>query len=487
MKPSPTNSSLEILTYAVFFTFVVVGLGSFVGAFAPLAELLYPVLALATALLLLWRKPGFYLGFMWWVWFLSPEVRRIIDYSTGYTETSLIILTPFLVSGVAIVPALLNVSSLPRSLRFPFALLACALAYAYGVGVLTNSFFGATFDFLNWTVPVISGFYILTQPQHKELFRRVIITTFSWGLLVMGVYGVIQFVYVPPWDGYWMTQALLVDNLNSIGTPEPFLVRVFSTLNAPGPFAIVVMAGLLLLFNNGGVLRYFSLVAGVVGFGLSLVRSAWGGLVVGLIILSASLPLQRRLQLLGGLTVLTLLALPFVTLGPVGEVLSDRFDSFTNLQNDTSFNERLALYRDLPFFIAGNLLGQGLGSTGVATGLNSQANAIQNLDSGIIAVLYSFGLLGSFYFVAGLAGLLWAAFRLKISGDPLHSAALSISVAALSQVVFGNVWTGVSGMVLWFFLCFVLLSVEDVKVDNVQQPLVLANSTIKPSTLKPQL
>jgi hypothetical protein len=444
VKNKTLSFYLDILAYVVFFVFVVIHLGAFVAPFARVVELLYPVLALATAFLFLWRKPAFYLALTWVVWFTAPELRRVVDYHTSYSENSLIILTPFLVAGIAFFPALKNVTRLAQPLRFPLALVSLGLVYAYVVGVVNNGLLGATFDLLN------------THQENRDIFRRATITTFTWSLLVMGLYGLVQFLYVPSWDAYWMTQALLVDNLNSIGTPEPFKVRVFSTLNAPGPFAIVLMAGLLLLLSSGGVLRWFALASGLLGFGLSLVRSAWGGWVVGLCIFAANLPLRARLRFLGLMFVLVLLAIPLFSVGPVADVLGNRFDTFTDLQSDISFRERLALYGDLPSFVSDNLLGQGLGSTGVATGLTSRQESIQNLDSGIIAVLYSFGILGSLYFVVGTVSLLFIAFRLVDGQDAVNTASFSITVAAFSQIVFGNAWTGVSGAVLWFFLCFLL-------------------------------
>lgn len=464
---------LDILSYIVFFIFVLLNAAAFVPSSAGAVEFLYPLLALITAFLFLWRKPAFYLSFIWLVWFTAPELRRIVDYYTSYSENSLIILTPFLVAGIAFFPALKNVTRLAQPLRFPLALIALALLYAYVIGVVNNGLLGATFDLLNWGVPMISGFYLLTHQHYKDVFRRATLITFTWGLLVMGLYGLVQFLYVPPWDAYWMTQALLVDNLNSIGTPEPFKVRVFSTLNAPGPLAIVLMAGLLLLLSSGGVLRWFTLASGLLGFGLSLVRSAWGGWILGLLVFSASLPLKARLRFLGLMMVLIVLAIPLFSVGPVAEVLGDRFDTLTDLQSDISFRERLALYGDLPSFVSDNLLGQGLGSTGVATGLTSRKESIQNLDSGIIAVLYSFGMLGSLYFVAGTIGLLYHAFRLIDGTNPISTASLSITVAAFSQIVFGNAWTGVSGAVLWFFLCFLLASYP--------QPVKRQSTTVAPT------
>lgn len=454
----PARLSLDALAYAALAATALSGAAAFVGPVAGFVGLLYPALALAAAALLLWRKPALYVGFMWWVWFLTPEVRRLVDYRVGYTETSLVMLAPFLVTGAALVAVLLNLRELPRPYRTPLAFVAFALLYAFVIGVLNNGLVTATFDLLNWGVPVVGGSYLLAYGRHVNDFRRVTQQAFMWGLLVMGGYGVIQFFLLPPWDGYWMDNAAIV----SIGFSRPQEVRVFSTLNSAGPFATVVMAGLLLAFSGGSAARVPGAAVGFAAFALSAVRSAWGGWVVGLVVVAASLPLRQRVRLLGTLLLLVLVSLPALSFGPVGELVSRRLQTVTDLQNDVSFNERVALYADITTFTAGNPLGQGLGSTGVASGIRSNEAQFQNLDSGIIAVVYVFGILGTLYYVGGALALFGAALKTGLrSRDVTDAVYIGVTVAALSQLPLGNVWAGVPGMVLWFFPCLYLASRQD--------------------------
>jgi hypothetical protein len=56
-----------------------------------------------------------------------------------------------------------------------------------------------------------------------------------------------------------MTQS----GLQTIGFPESYLVRVFSTLNNPNALGEIMMSGLLLLAAD---LRPSSLIAGIAGF-----------------------------------------------------------------------------------------------------------------------------------------------------------------------------------------------------------------------------
>lgn len=450
-----SSVSLDVLAYTSLWVTVGVGTAAFLGSLAPFVELSFSVVALVTAGLLLWRKPALYIEFMWWVWFLTPEVRRLVDFRTGYTDSSLVMLAPYLVTGVALIAVLGRVHKLPSACRLPLAFVAVGLLYAYCVGVLNNGLVSATFDLLSWGAPVISGAYLLTHIRHSVMFRSATQRAFTWGLLLMGLYGLVQYFYVPGWDGYWM----LNSGLNSIGYPLPLEVRVFSTLNAPGPFAIVVMAGLLLVFSERGVLRPLAAGGGFVGFALSAVRSAWGGWVLGFLIIAASLPSKLRNRLLGTFLLTTLVTVPFVTTGPVGNLLSQRLSTLTNLADDTSFNDRLALYGNFSSYIAGNPLGQGLGGTGVAAGLSSDDDSFLSVDSGFIAVFYTFGILGALYFLGGAAALFKLVFssslRLRGLTDAVY---VGITAATLSQLVFNNTWSGVPGMVLWFFPALYLAS-----------------------------
>src|SRR3569833_3248376 len=64
--------------------------------------LAFPVLAIATGLWLYFKSPARYVGFMWWLWFLSPEVRRLADWSKGsFTPTSLIQVAPLAVTMIS--------------------------------------------------------------------------------------------------------------------------------------------------------------------------------------------------------------------------------------------------------------------------------------------------------------------------------------------------------------------------------------------------
>lgn len=455
-QTNPAKTYLEVLPVASLLGLVSVTVLGIVAGGADILQLAFPVLAVGVGALWLWQRPIGYLGYTWWLWFLTPEVRRLVDNETGYTETSLIMVAPFLVSCLAALPLVANLHRFPHRYRLPFALTVLGLGYSYGVGVLVGSVFGATFDLLNWLAPIVLGAYLLVTTHRLEAQRRAVERTFVWGVLVLGLYGLYQFFVMPVWDAYWMVES----DMGSIGTPFPFEVRVFSTLNSPGPFAVVMMAGLLLLLRTSGTLRWGAAALGFASFLLSLVRSAWGGWVVGLLVLAAQLPTRERTHLILALVAVGLAALPLLRVGPVAESVSARFESLEDISGDTSYSARLELYTDMTAFIARNPLGLGMGSTGVATDLGEGEGGVLNLDSGVIAVPYTFGLLGTLYYAGGVLWLFGLALARLRNAGAFGVTCFSVAVAGLSQVVFGNAWVGVSGVVIWFFLCMTLASCE---------------------------
>jgi hypothetical protein len=412
-----------------------------------LLNLLYPLCALLVGGLLYRRNPTLYVGFVWWLWFLTPEVRRLVDWQSGYQPESTVALTPFLVSGLTFFTLLRHSPKLQNFPFLPIGMAVVGLLYGFGVGVLKVGVFAVAFDLLNYIVPVIFAFYLIVNWRDYPAYSRVTQRTFAWGLLLMGLYALLQFFVLPTWDRVWMDNA----EMPSIGQPEPFEVRVWSTLNSPGPFANVIMAGLLVLLSSGASRYWPALVAGVVSFLLSLVRSTWGAFVVGLCFLAANRG-RSRSRLLATLAVVGLLLWPLVSLGPVADAINTRLETFGNIQGDTSFRERLAFYGQVAPRAFLNPLGEGLGNTGVAVRLGNEGSGPEVFDSGIMAITLTLGWPGTLLYAGGLIWLSLHALRGTKRPDDFAAASRGILAGMLTLLLYGNIATGVSGMLLWYFL-----------------------------------
>ena len=415
-----------------------------------LLQLLYPLAAVVIGALLYLRYPALYVGFAWWVWFLTPEVRRLIDYQQGWNPGNPVMLAPYLVAGLTFFALVRHLPKLQFRRLFPFGLIFLALLYGYSVGIFRTGPASATFDLLNWLVPVVFAFYLVVHWRSYPRYRQVFQRTFVWGVLIMGLYGLLQFFVLPPWDRYWMLHA----PLGSLGRPEPLKLVVFSTLNAPGPFAGVLMAGLLVLFTGGGLLRWPSVAAGYLSFLLTLVRAAWGGWVLGLLFLATHGNRYRTRTVtvlaITGITIWLLLSI-----GPVEERINARVQTFSNIGQDSSLKVREKSYRELLPQALLNPVGEGLGSIGVATKLKTsggELGRVENFDTGLLSIPWTLGWPGTLLYVGGLTWLLFYALRTRSQSDFFATASQGIVIAALAQLVFGLALTGVVGMVLWSFL-----------------------------------
>ncbi|MGA7934752.1 MAG: O-antigen ligase domain-containing protein, partial [Kovacikia sp.] len=217
-------------------------------------NLLFPAGAFATGTFLYLRYPLFYNSFTWWIWFLTPWVRRMIDLQAGYSEPSIVLTAPLLVTSLTFLTFLKYLPKESSKVGLAFKLCAMAVIYSFLIGMIKNAPTSAILNFLGWITPILFGFHLYVNwrsyPEYSQNTQR----TFFWGTLVMGVYGVVQFLIAPEWDKYWLTN-VQANGIFTFGNPEPLGIRVYSTMNAPQPFAAVIMAGLILLFcGNQGAL-----------------------------------------------------------------------------------------------------------------------------------------------------------------------------------------------------------------------------------------
>ena len=229
-----------------------------------LLRIALPAAACLIGLLLYSLRPLTYVTFSLWVWFVAPFVRRIVDWRFGFMEPNFVLLAPFLVSGISLL-TLLPSNRLGKS-RIPMAFMLCGAAILYGfmVGMLLQPSAEVLFGLLNWLCPLLLGLHLYFHWPQYELYKDAISRSFLWGVLILGSYGVYQFFRPPEWDRYWLDNVLSTSP--SFGLPEPLQVRVFSAVNSPGPFANIMMVGLLLLFSLHSPLKLPAAIAGYLSF-----------------------------------------------------------------------------------------------------------------------------------------------------------------------------------------------------------------------------
>ncbi len=411
-------------------------------------RLVFPVGSFAVGVLLYWRYPVLYIGFTLWIWFLTPLVARLVDYRIGWDAQRLMLVSPFLVTLVTLATFLRH---LPKSYRqggLPFVLACTGVFYGFLVGLIKLSFITAARGTLDWLTPILFGFHLFVNWRDYPTYRQNIQRTFLWGVLVTGVYGVLQYLVAPEWDRFWLIESGMT---SSAGSPEPLGIRVWSTMHAPGPFAVVMMAGLVLLFSSQEALRIPASAAGYLAFLLTSVRSAWAGWLVGFLILLSSVKSSIQMRLIITILMMAVCIFPLTTIAPFSETINSRFQSFSNLEDDSSAKARTANYDSNLALALSKGLGNGIGGTWTVNEDGKIEGVV--IDSGILEMFYTLGWFGAIPYLAGIFLILFNLFQGSESRfDSFSSAARAISLGMFVQIALGSVMLSLSGVVFWSFL-----------------------------------
>ena len=400
-------------------------------------NIIFPAGSLGVGLFLYLRYPILYVGFTWWVFFLTPFIRRVSDNRSGFTDPSPMLLAPLLVATITIVTFYRNLPKAHEQGGLPFILSAAGVFYGFLVGMINGLPVPAIISLMTWVSPILFGFHLFVNWRDYPSYRENIQRTFLWGVLVTASYGVYQYLVAPEWDCFWLIQTKLY---TSMGKPEPLGLRVWSTMNAPLQFGIVMLAGNILLFIGQGTLRIPGLAVGILSILLTSVRTVWGGLIIALITLIGSLKGGLQIRLIAFVLMIVLCMVPLSTVEPFSQVIQSRITSLSNVKDDQSAKDRANLYGKTLNLALSEVIGKGNGT-------------LQPIDSGIIELLLTLGWMGAIPYIGGLLLIFYSLFQpSKSKSDPFGSAARAIVVGFLPMLAGSNVIVGISGMVFWGFL-----------------------------------
>jgi hypothetical protein len=433
--------------------------------------LAFPVLSIAVGFWLYFKAPAKYVGYMWWLWFLSPEVRRLADWSKGaFTPTSLIQVAPLAVTMISGLSLIRFYPVLAQRRGLPVLLVLAGLGYAFMIGVVSSGPLAALYDLANWVYPILIGFHIMAHSRQYPEFRETIINTFIWGMLLMGGYGLVQFFIMPQWDALWM----LGSQMNSQGDPVPFGVRVFSTMNSSGPFALAMMGAMVYVMAANHRVRWVAGALGFLSFCLSLVRSTWGGWVIAMLIQLAKSNNKVRIRIVASAVLLVGLCVPLLAIGPVAERMQARLDTIVNLHDDQSYAARNEFYATFAKTAFTDVTGEGLGATGTSTKLSNdggQLGQYGNFDSGVMNIPFVLGWPGTLLYMSGVIWLLLRALRasFKLRDDKFASASLSLALAIFAMLVFTNSLVGTGGLLLFMGVFSIISAAHWQKLNRRRQ------------------
>lgn len=424
-----------------------------------------------------WSAEWIYFCVVVIAWCVTPLLRRLVDYHQGaFNPIQITSLIPF----ALMLPFALVCFRPERWARlsplFRFAAYGwlAAFAYALAVGAVTGVFSAAAFEFVEYLLPPLAGIWLAGQqlPVTECLKRLVLI--FAPCAALIAIYGLFQWVQPPPWDVMWVQGADFV----SIGDPSPFVMRVFSTLNAPEPAADFFALTIVMLLPR---LRLRTLwiwpLLSVLGAALllTMIREAWVALVIGSLVYLIVSP--RRFAVLPSLAVYVTLLVFLVSALPTlmgsstrTDTIASRITSLTDIDHDGSALERQQEIADSLEQGLEHPAGGGLGTVGAAAKLNSSAetNLGNPLDSGYFARFIEMGWAGTAIYLAVVLGVPvamgLALFRpgngasteVKVAG----ATALSLCATLAWSDAANDAHLGLDGFVFWLALGLGSLAVQ---------------------------
>ena len=406
---------------------------------------------------------------VWWIF--NPELRRLVDWRIGFSSISIISIVPL----VLLAPFAFDLVFLNQWKRLPFVLRIAvwiwlgAFGYSYFISIITLDVLPGAFTLANFLFPMSLGLWLATRSEiSPDQSLEHIYRLLFWSATVLGVYGIIQYVFVPPWDADWMINS----GLRSIGKPAPFQVRVFSALNSPNVFGNYMFVALAVVIPKLTPKPKLSLLIQVAiwlaAFALSQDRSAW--LAVGVAFVVFLLLSPTRLLALGGAVlfvgVATAMTLSLSTITGSSNATKNFVTRISSLQDpsqDVSALDRERQYGEASSDFRENILGQGLGITSVATKLSNKGTTT-SLDTGIFSRYLEMGIFGGTLFFMGLlvpvvAGV-DALIRAKALGERQLAARISMAIgvllAALSLEISGDFQAGLIGILTWIFNAYLI-------------------------------
>ena len=342
------------------------------------------------------------------VFVLNRGLRRLVDYyiNHSFNPLSPISLTPLIVAGAMAIPLAFGFGKLPGSAKKVFLCLAGAMGYALAIGFF-NQGLAAVYAFGEVLAPVAMAGYVISLNAPSAVRDRWI-RSFSWGAIIASAYGWYQYLTIPPWDAYWLVE---VGFVGYMGVPEPTKMSVFSTMGERGPLAAYLGFALVPMIVSSRWRTFLGWPAVVLVFSTILLTVSRGGLLIALIGTLIYLLVNRGAKV-GQVALASLVVGAAAWFGiermPGSERIVERFESLGNMQEDGSFLGRTDIMLGGTEAVLKNPLGGGLGSSGLATRVNTGGTQTTTSfgDAGYFQIFLVYGVVGSALLIGGLV-LAW--------------------------------------------------------------------------------
>jgi O-Antigen ligase len=454
------SQNLKPAWTAIFTLILITIVTSLIGGAKPF--LLFILASFTVGIFLYKRYPTIYLSFSLWMYFLSPLISRLHSYKVGGQLLAGNAAAAPLVASISIVTF---IKYLPRVIkdRDPIGLgfILCFGSIIYSVllrwllNPTPNSLQKELGLPLSFTGPILLGFYLYIHWHNYPLFRNVLQKTFFWSAIVMGGYGIFQFIFAPGWDTSYIS-SIAGAKESWIGKPEPLGIRVFGTMTEPWTFSLNLISSLILLnISKLNTLGYIAAAFGYLGVLLSMCRTAWYSLAVAMFILTASLRSSKQIKFFMVTALLGIVIVPIFFIEPFSSLISERLGTFTNIGEDGSAKERLEIFHQSINVAISEFIGQGIDDSSQREIKldNNSVIMFNSIDVGYFQILYSMGWMGTIPFLGGITLLVSKLFWKPLARiDMFAAASRAIVIASLVRVATTSILLSDFALPLWIFM-----------------------------------
>ncbi len=413
------------------------------------ARLVYLAASLIGAWIYARRSPWLVITWAFWLWCVTALARRLIEWPANFNPQDMVLVAPSL-PVLVMIPDILMARGLIRRPAI-IAGLGVMLPILYGLlnSLARGQVYPGAVSATDWVMPIFYYFYIVTHGDKLDAFEGHMRPFLALNLTFVTAYGLYQFMFMTPWDQYWLDSAGLYDTST---ITDPTQNRVFGSFNEEVYLAIWVGWSLIAMG------KYFTRVQVVVAplavflMVVTLVRSVYLSTALAFVALVLVSPPKNLLKtgFTAAIGIALMLAL-FAVLDPgVAERVSDRFVSIGSPSTDISANVRRQIWADTPAQIAAAPFGLGIGAIG--RGAVAAGTQYTIIDSGVLGSYLALGwVAGTLYFFSQASMTL-----LALLGAKRHRSREAAVMAAASLVVLGltpfSMVIGFSAVLLWVSL-----------------------------------
>ncbi len=357
-------------------------------------ERIYLPISVLLALYLSRKFPRVYVAFVLLASTISPLVNRIAAEQSVLLPKSPILAAPFLI--VAVSALWMWRARLPGYRALAFLLPLLAVFYGIGVGILTIGPRSVVVPAAGWLCPIFFGLYCYAHEDAEQSLARMYLRSIILSGAVLALYGLVQYWSPFQWDLDWLQQLQDQGAALSMGKPEPFGIRIFSTVSSPAAAAVFLASAFLAVSSIASRWRIPAMACTLVTLVLTSVRAAWLAFAIAAVILLSRASAKARLQAVAGVVALVLVT---IAAGQTeqGDKVLERFNTFGNLKKDHSLRDREIDIRSAWAMVQDRPFGGGLGYT-----LKAKDVRFSAVDVGAVAIPIEIGWFGTLLYTVGL-------------------------------------------------------------------------------------